>query len=597
MLEKSQVVFGAEKDALTFSGLYLNTKRGALPVAIAKPLSNVTGGGVRVTLDYMGNHPSFPMLGLGNELGGDVDLMRNWLDGFRKHDNRHLYSLGSNNFLGWGGAIDGEDYLTTCRVGGGEGYTTHVRSSFAFVDAEKGGILNNTRPNTRADYTAAIAKSPRPVISHETGQFQIYPDYKELEKYTGVLHPYNLEIFRDRLNENGLQNQIDAFHQATGRFAVECYKADIEYGLRTAGLGGFQMLDLQDFPGQGSALVGILDAFMDSKGIVTPETFRGFCAPVVPLALMDTYCYSNKEELNIGLALTNYEEQPWSDALCWRLESLSDSVTFVREGKVPAHVEQGKVMQVGELKSTLTEIDKPAQLRLTLTTGNYHNYYNLWVYPDRTPESEADIFICQSLDDEARKRLSQGGKILLIPDHKAIEEQSVGGLFTPDYWNYAMFKSISENAGREVSPGTLSLLMDEKHPLFRQFPTECHSNWQWWSIVRHARPFILNATRHEYKPLIQVVDNVERNHKLGLLFEFAVDNGKVLVCMSNLEAIRHTPEGGQLRNAILSYMKSAEFSPTETLTSQQLQHILTTEVRKQDIVGVKNQSDYDVQPE
>ena len=550
-----------------------------------------------MTLDYMGNHPSFTMLGLGNELGGDVDLMRNWLDGFRKHDNRHLYSFGSNNFLGWGGAIDGEDYLTTCRVGGGEGYTTHVRSSFAFVDAEKGGILNNTRPNTRADYTAAIAKSPRPVISHETGQFQIYPDYKELEKYTGVLHPYNLEIFRDRLNENGLQNQIDAFHQATGRFAVECYKADIEYGLRTAGLGGFQMLDLQDFPGQGSALVGILDAFMDSKGIVTPETFRGFCAPVVPLALMDTYCYSNKEELNIGLALTNYEEQPWSDALCWHLESLSDSVTFVREGKVPAHVEQGKVMQVGELKSTLTEIDKPAQLRLTLTTGNYHNYYNLWVYPDRTPESEADIFICQSLDDEARKRLSQGGKILLIPDHKAIEEQSVGGLFTPDYWNYAMFKSISENAGREVSPGTLSLLMDEKHPLFRQFPTECHSNWQWWSIVRHARPFILNATRHEYKPLIQVVDNVERNHKLGLLFEFAVDNGKVLVCMSNLEAIRHTPEGGQLRNAILSYMKSAEFSPTETLTSQQLQHILTTEVRKQDIVGVKNQSDYDVQPE
>lgn len=26
-----------------------------------------------MTLDYMGNHPSFTMLGLGNELGGDVD--------------------------------------------------------------------------------------------------------------------------------------------------------------------------------------------------------------------------------------------------------------------------------------------------------------------------------------------------------------------------------------------------------------------------------------------------------------------------------------------------------------------------------------------
>lgn len=549
-----------------------------------------------MTLDYLGNHPSFTMLALGNELGGDLDLMRSWLKGFREHDNRHLYSFGSNNFLGWGGAQEGEDFLTTCRVGGGEGYTTHVRSSFAFVDAEQGGLLNNTRPNTRADYAVAIAKSPRPVISHETGQFQIYPDYKEIAKYTGVLHPYNLEIFRDRLNENGLQNQIDAFHQASGRFAIECYKADIEYGLRTAGLGGFQMLDLQDFPGQGTALVGILDAFMDSKGIVTPETFRGFCGPVVPLALMDTYCYSNKEELNIGLALSNYEENAWSEALCWRLESLNDHVNFVREGKVEAHVEQGKVMQVGELKSALAEIDKPTQLRLTLTTSNYHNYYNLWVYPDRTPESNEGILTCQSLDAEAKKILDKGGKVLLIPDHKAIEKQSVGGLFTPDYWNYAMFKSISENAGREVSPGTLSLLMDEKHPLFRQFPTECHSNWQWWSIVRNARPLILNATRHEYKPLIQVVDNVERNHKLGLLFEFAVDKGKVLVCMSNLEAIRDTPEGQQFSNSILSYMKLGEFSPTERITSQQLHQILTSDVKKHEIVGVKNQSDYDVQP-
>lgn len=548
-----------------------------------------------MTLDYMGNHPSFTMLSLGNELGGDVDVMRSWLDGFRKHDPRHLYSFGSNNFLGWKGPLDGEDYLTTCRVGVGEGYKWHVRSSFAFVDAEKGGLLNNTRPNTRADYAEPVAKSPRPIISHETGQFQIYPDYHEIEKYTGVLHPYNLEIFRDRLNANGLQDQIEAFHQATGRFAVECYKADIEYGLRTDGLGGFQMLDLQDFPGQGSALVGVLDAFMDSKGIVAPETFRGFCAPVVPLALMDTHCYGNQEGLNIGLAVFNYEERPWTDELCWTLESLTDGVDFVRKGCVKTQVEQGTVAQVGELKSALTEINKPAQLRLTLMTGDYHNYYNLWVYPNRTPESNEGICVCRSLDDEAVEALAQGGKVLLVPDHKMIEGQSVGGLFTPDYWNYAMFKSISENAGREVSPGTLSLLMDEKHPLFRQFPTEGHNNWQWWSIVRNARPLILNATRHAYKPLIQVVDNVERNHKLGLLAEFAVDKGKVLVCMSDLDSIRNTPEGEQFRNAILSYMKSDDFSPTERLTLQQLGQLLTARVEQQEIIGVENQSDYEKQ--
>ena len=191
--------------------------------------------------------------------------------------------------------------------------------------------------------------------------------------------------------------------------------------------------------------------------------------------------------------------------------------------------------------------------------------------------------------------MAEGGRVLLVPDHKTIEQQSVGGLFTPDYWNYAMFKSISENAGKEVSPGTLSLLMDSKHPLFEDFPTDDHSNWQWWSIVRNARPLVLNATRHEYKPLIQVVDNVERNHKLGLLFEFKVGEGRVLVCMSDLEAVAQTPEGAQFRRSILDYMLSDEFAPTEQLSAEELSQLLSAEVSQREIIGEKNLSDYDVQ--
>ncbi|MGG6550559.1 UNVERIFIED_CONTAM: hypothetical protein NY100_34710, partial [Prevotella sp. 15_C9] len=76
--------------------------------------------------------------------------------------------------------------------------------------------------------------------------------------------------------------------------------------------------------------------------------------------------------------------------------------------------------------------------------------------------------------------------VLLIPDHDSIVAQSVGGMFTPDYWNYSMFKTISENAGKEVSPGTLSILTDPGHPLLKYFPTECHSDWQWWSITRNS---------------------------------------------------------------------------------------------------------------
>lgn len=583
-------------EAADIEGIYFQTE---LPLwgtitEQTKPLNEFLLREARMILDFLGNHASFTMLGLGNELNGDVAVMRRWLDEFRSRDSRHLYSYGSNNFLGWQGPQDGEDYLTTCRVGGSEGYESHVRSSFAFVDAEQGGILNNTRPNTRADYSQAIARSPRPVISHETGQFQIYPDYDEIAKYTGVLHPYNLEIFRRRLRENGLQDQAEAFHEATGRFAVECYKADIEYGLRTRGLGGFQMLDLQDFPGQGSALVGMLNAFMESKGITTPEEFRSFCAPVVPLALIDDFCLDGASGFVADVALANYVESDWTEPVDWTLKSVKGS-HFSAEGRIEAAVEQGDVATVGRISLPLTSIHKPTQLRLTLSTDDYSNYYNLWVYPSSEEPEHEEIHICAALDTEARSLLAEGGRVLLVPDHKAIEQQSVGGLFTPDYWNYAMFKSISENAGKEVSPGTLSLLMDSKHPLFEDFPTDDHSNWQWWSIVRNARPLVLNATRHEYKPLIQVVDNVERNHKLGLLFEFKVGEGRVLVCMSDLEAVAQTPEGAQFRRSILDYMLSDEFAPTEQLSAEELSQLLSAEVSQREIIGEKNLSDYDVQ--
>ena len=543
-------------------------------------------------LEHFGNHPSFMMLGLGNELDAEIDVVREWLDDFRNLDNRHLYCFGSNNNLGWKGPQDGEDFFVTCRVGGGDGYTTHVRTSFAYVDSEKGGILNNTRPATDKDYSGAIAHCPRPVVGHENCQFQIYPDYSQIEKYTGVLHPYNLEIFRDRLKENHLSSQAKTFHQATGHFSIECYKADMEYAFRTPGFGGFQLLDLQDYPGQGSALVGILDAFMDSKGIVAPETFYGFCAPLVPLALMKDHCWLNTQPLHIDVALSNYVEGDWNEPVRWSL--VSDNGVWKRDGVLMASIPQGKVGKAGSIDLSLSGLKEAQRLTLTLTTGKYRNYYHLWVYPDETAESEGSVHVASFLNDDLRKRLESGASVLLIPDHDSIVAQSVGGMFTPDYWNYSMFKTISENAGKEVSPGTLSILTDPGHLLLKYFPTECHSDWQWWSITRNSRPMILNATRGEYRPLIQVVDNIERNHKLGLVFEFAVGKGKLLVCMIDLQAIAGTPEGNQFRTSLLRYMKSDAFHPTEQLAWKELDALFHTDINQRQIIGVKNESDYTV---
>lgn len=545
----------------------------------------------RMILDYFGNHPSFMMLGLGNELYGDVDLMRKWLDEFRDQDNRRLYSFGANNNLGWMGPREGEDFFITCRVGGGEGYSTHVRTSFSFADADEGGILNNTRPSTNQNFSEAIARCPWPVISHESCQFQIYPDYEEIDKYTGILYPYNLEIFRERLKENGLSEQQKAFHEATGHFAVECYKADMEYCYRTPGFGGFQLLDLQDFPGQGSALVGILDAFMDSKGIVEPEIFRGFCAPVVPLALFEDYCLTNDQHFRASIHIANYEENDWTKELTCTLTSEDGREQSTR---LKPHIAQGEVAEAGKIAFDLSELNVPCRLKLTLTTGQYSNTYTLWVYPAGEKETEDEILITEQFSPEMHDFLLDGGSVLFVPKHETIENQSVGGLFTPDYWNYAMFKSISENNGRPVSPGTLSIQTDPEHPLFEHFPTDNHSNWQWWSIIRNSRPMVLNATRREYKPLVQVVDNIERNHKLGLIFEFAVGKGRLLVSMSQLEAVSETPEGKQFRNALLRYMKSEQFQPTERLTWNELNALFTADVHQRNIVGVENLSDYTI---
>lgn len=543
----------------------------------------------RQLLGYLGNHPSFTMFSLGNELNGDIEVMREWLNGFRQQDPRHLYSFGSNNNLGWQGPQDGEDYFTTCRVGGGPGYSTHVRTSFAFVDAEKGGILNNTYPSTLPDLASAIKLSPRPVISHETGQFQIYPDYTEIPKYTGVLYPYNLHIFRDRLKENGLTDQIDLFHSSSGQLAVECYKADIEYYLRTPGMGGFQMLDLQDFPGQGSALVGILDAFMDSKGICEPEYFKGFCAPVVPLAKMKSRCWASNQTMQIGIALANYEEADWNSPLQWKIAS--DDGLWNRSGSMQRGVAQGAVDSIGQITLPLNDRVRATHLTLTLTTGKYSNQYSLWVYPVANQHPKVPV-IARRIDEALKAQLDSGQTVLLLPDSSEVKNVTLGPLFTPDYWNYAMFKSISENAKKEVSPGTLSLLMDPKHPLFEQFPTDIHSDWQWWALVHHSRPLILDPTHTFYKPIIQVVDNVERNHKLGLVFEFAVGRGKLLVCMFNLDAASAYVEGEAFRNALYGYIQSPAFAPSEYLTWEAMTKLFHGAIQTKDIQGVENNSDY-----
>ena len=543
-------------------------------------------------LDTYGNHASFVMFALGNELSGDFDVMKEFLNHFKSADSRHLMAYGSNNYLGLRGHAEGEDYYAACRVGADTDttYSTHIRGSFSFADAKDGGYINGCYPSTNRNYSGAISKCKVPSVGTEVGQYQIYPDYAEIKKYTGVMKPWNFEVFRDRLKENNLSDQANDFFRASGALSAICYKADIEMAMRTPGFGGFHLLDLQDFPGQGTALVGLLDAFMDSKGIITPEEFSQFCNRVVPLVIMEKYCWANNEQFRAKIQVANYSEASLkTQTVKWELKNGKGATVF--QGDETVDILQGGLTSTGSINIDLLKFSKAEKLTLLvyLEGTHYENSYPIWVYPsDTNTKVPNNIFVSKSLDKITISKLTEGAMVLLFPDFNEIKDLSVGGLFTPDYWNFRMFKAISESNNKPVSPGTMSILTNPKFPLFTDFPTEFHSNWQWWAIVKNSRPFILDNAPKDYRPLVQVVDNIERNHKLGLIFEFTVGQGKLLVCMSDLKKIQNKPEGRQLYSAILKYMLSDKFNPAQTLNPAKLVALFKTKNSDTKIGGAKN---------
>ena len=534
------------------------------------------------------HHPSFRMFALGNELRGSIPKMTEFIEHFRAMAPDKIYTLSSNYYLGYQGVKPGMDFFVTCRVGG-EGwgnYGTHTRGSFSFADAADGGMINHFYPNTRMNFEEGCSLTDVPIISHETAQFQTYPNYDEIAKYTGALYPYNMEIFRDRLEKAGMADQAKAFHQASGQWSLRLYKQDIEMDLRTPNMAGFQLLDLQDYPGQGSAYVGILDAFLDTKGMCTAEEWRGFCAPVVPLLIADKFCYTNEEVLHADIQIANYgEESLKGKTVTW---SLGD-----KSGAIVVPTDEFGLIDAGVLDIPLADYQQATQLKLTLQVeGNKEcNTYDIWVYPAKNELEtlKEKALITRTLTADVARRLENGESVLLMPD---VSEQTVGGLFQTDYWNYRMFKTISENNNRHVSPGTLGILTDPAHPLFASFPTEMHTNWQWFPVVKASHPFKLDNTAADYRPIVQVIDNIERNHKLGLVFEFAVGKGKLLVVMSDLDKAAEYPEGEQFYLSVLRYMTSQHFAPKTAITVADFHRLMTTPVVAGEIGKLNNISPY-----
>ena len=544
-------------------------------------------------LNSFGNHPSFFALSLGNELWGSKDRLNAILGDYKRHDSRHLYTQGSNNFQFRPCTVENDDFFVGVRFSRERLY----RGSYAMCDAPQGHIQTDA-PNSEYSYDENICPesigssenvggtieiqygtgvktvavndtegefiSEIPVISHEVGQYFMYPDYNEIEKYKGVLKPYNFEIFRERLENAGLLSLADKYFHASGRFAAECYKNEIEAALRSKELSGFQLLDLQDFTGQGTALVGILNAFMENKGIITAKEWRNFCSDKVILGCMPKFVYSSDELLSVDVKLYHYAQNADVDpTVNLRLatdEEIIADTTVTAVGSV-----KSGVFDIGTAEISLSDIMKPCKATLTLRLDDICNEYILWLYPNEDCRMPEHLIITDKWED-AKTSLSKGEKVLFLPC-RINESHSIEGTYCTDFWNYPMFSSISESMNKPLPVGTLGLLIDNNHKALSCFPSEIYSTAQWYDIVIHSRALMIDGLNID--PIVRTIDNCKRNHSLATVFEVNAGNGKLLVCTAALESNK-SPACRALLNSLMQYASSEDFSPVQTVDIKDL---------------------------
>jgi hypothetical protein len=533
-----------------------------------------------------GHHPSFVLLTLGNEHRGDRAARAGLVSRLRGLDPSRLHAQGANNDLETPALAPDDDCWITARLPatGTPGRYVNVRGAHATPDRAD-GHLQVGAGGTRTDYRAALAASPLPVISHEIGQYSSYPRFAEIARYTGVFAAHNLARFRARAEAAGLLARAEGFAAASTALAALCYREEIEAALRTPGLGGFELLGLQDFPGQGTALVGLRDAFMDSKGALAPAAFREFCSPAVLLARVDRHVWTAGETFSADLELAHYGPADFgAGEIRWKLSpvaavydrrsdaerrSQSAATTCLASGVVPtARVVAGGLRSLGRLECLLPAGDTAARLELELThePSGAANRYPLWVFPATPAPLPSGVTVTRGFDAATRAALAAGGTVVLCADTTRPFPNTPGGGFTPDFWCWSMFKNV---------PGTLGLAIDAGHAALAGFPTATHSDWQWFHLARAAQPVVLDGLPPALAPIVEVIDNPERAQRLGLVWEARVGLGRLLVCGLDLPALAASrPEARALLGSLVAYASSPKFAPVVAVEEQALERVL-----------------------
>jgi hypothetical protein len=502
-------------------------------------------------VNQFGNHPSFCMMSYGNEPSGDNQsaFLGKFVEYWKGKDTRRVYTSAA----GWPQIVESDFHVTDAPRIQRWGAGLH-------------SIINKEPPTTDFDFRDIISKYDKPVVSHEIGQWCVYPNFEEIKKYTGVLRAKNFEIFQESLRENHMGDRSSDFLMASGKLQVLCYKADIEAALRTPGMAGFELLDLHDFPGQGTALVGVLDPFWHGKGYVTAKEYSRFCNSTVPLARMKKRIFLNNEGFSADIEVAHFVASSLKSVVpTWRIRESGGKI--VASGSLKAaDIPISNSISLGTVHVPLARVTSAAKLNLEVSIGRFSNDWDFWVYPAVLPEYENDnVLIANRMDSRVEQALAAGKSVLLLPDTSQVNSTVPPG-FSSIFWNTAWTL--------KQPPHTLGILCNPRHPALKYFPTEYHSNWQWWDLITKSRAMILDSLPPSLRPIVQVVDDWFTNRRLALVFEARAGKGKILVCSIDLNKdTDRRPVAGQLLFSLKNYASSGDFAPKQVVDIASLRRL------------------------
>jgi len=525
-------------------------------------------------LRTFGHHPSFMMMSLGNELWGSPARLNEMLRDFRAYREDKLYTSGSNNFQFVPQVLAEEDVFCGVRLDKDRLF----RGSYAMCDAPLGhvqttepesvhnydeiiapGVVHESKQNSgktliqygtgvkEVEAQAGDALIPQvPVVSHEIGQYTFYPDFSEIGKYVGPVKPRNFQAFAKRLQEKDLYDKHEKYFYSAGKLAVDCYRRELETALRSKELSGFQILDLQDFPGQGPALVGVLNAFMESKGLITPEEWRCFCAPCVVLGCMERFVLTDGEDISLRVMVS--ETDPEKKHSCVKVTLLKGGAEL-HSASISVPAATGRLTDCGMVNLGKAQADVPCKqvIRLELEDGTW-NEYPLWVFPKSDVKITRDGIVCgdRKVHFVSKAEEAQPGDIV-VPDGEGKRPAE----YCTDFWCYPMFRSISESMGRAVPVGTMGLCIDTGHKTLQGFPADEYTTPPWYRLLCHAHCEVLTEPA---EMAVEMIDNVERCERMGVIY---VKDG-VLHCTIRLWEVADEVEAQCLAACLLNWKESCK---------------------------------------